>query len=82
MKELGPNALQKLCAIFNYSFLQADLPQIWQAAIIIILLKAGKPESEVASFYLVSLTSYVAKHLPQIIADRFFVMAEYSILFS
>ena len=38
LKELGPKALKELLEIFNHSFSQADIPQLWRAAPIIPLL--------------------------------------------
>ena len=55
LKALGPIALQELLAIFNESFRHAGCPRIWCVAVIIPILKAGKPASEVASYRPISL---------------------------
>ena len=76
LKELGPKALTELLDIFNLSFNHADIPQLWRHAVIIPLLKAGKPASEIESFRPISLTSCVVKLLERMIADRLYNMAE------
>jgi ribonuclease HI len=76
LKELGPNAISELLAIFNLCFLSADIPQQWRHAIIIPLLKAGKPASEVDSYRPISLTSCVVKLLERLISNRLYNMAE------
>ena len=67
-KALGPIAQQELLAIFNTSFHHADCPRIWRVAIIIPILKAGKPPSEVASYQPISLTLCVIKLLEWMLA--------------
>ena len=82
LKALGPRALSELLAIFNASFRNADCPQMWRNAIIIPLLKAGKPASDLASYRPVSLTSCLVKLLERILADRLYHLAESSNWFS
>ena len=82
LKALGPSALQELLAIFNESFRHADCPRIWRVAVIIPILKAGKPASEVASYRPISLTSCVVKLLERMLADRLYYIAETKNLFS
>ena len=72
LKELGPKALTELLEIFNASFHHSNIPQLWRHAIIIPLLKAGKPASEIESFRPISLTSCVVKVLERLIADRLY----------
>ena len=76
LKELGPAALKELLDICNLSLRSAECPQWWRDAIIIPLLKAGKPPSELASYRPVSLTSCVAKVLERMIAERLYHLAE------
>ena len=76
LKELGPKALTELLAIFNLSFLNADIPQQWRHAIIIPLLKAGKAACDVDSYRPISLTSCVVKLLERMISNRLYTMAE------
>ena len=49
LKELGPIALNELLEICNISLRTAECPQGWRNAIIIPLLKAAKPPSDLAS---------------------------------
>ena len=76
LKELGPIALQELLAIYNACFRSASCPQIWRLAIILPLLKAGKPASELGSFRPISLTSCVAKCFERMLAERLYFYAE------
>ena len=76
LKALGDKALQTLLDIFNSSFHLADCPQIWKNAIIIPLLKSGKPPGELKSFRPISLTSCIVKLLERMIADRLIHLAE------
>ena len=78
LKELGPKALTELLEIFNYSFLNADIPQFWRHAFIIPILKAGKPACDVDSFRPISLTSCVVKLLERMISNRLNAIAENS----
>ena len=82
LKTLGPLALQELLSIFNSSFSLAHCPRIWRVATIILLLKAGKSPSEVASFRPIILTSCVVKVLERIIADRLYYITETNDMFS
>ena len=56
LKHLGPTGISYLCSLFNLSLASADIPSIWKQAIIISLLKAGKPAS--------LGTSYLFSHPP------------------
>ena len=76
LKALGPVALMELLDMFNKSFQTGTVPQAWRNAIIIPLLKAGKPASDLASFRPISLTSCVAKLLERMVADRLYYLAE------
>ena len=82
LKSLGSLALQELLSIFNSSFSLDHCPCIWRVATIILLLKAGKSPSEVASFCPISLTSCFLKLLESIFADRLYYIAETNNLFS
>ena len=76
LKNLGEKAMGELLEIFNMSLNNGDLPQIWRNAIIIPLLKQGKPASNLASFRPISLTSCVIKILERMLADRLYHIAE------
>ena len=76
LKALKEKALQTLLDIFNSSFDLANCPQIWKNAIIIPLLKSGKPPGELKSFRPISLTSCVVKLFECMFADRLIHLAE------
>ena len=76
LKALKEKALQTLLDIFNSSFDLANCPQIWKNAIIIPLLKSGKPPGELKSFRPISLTSCVVKLFERMFADRLIHLAE------
>ena len=76
LQELAPKALTELLEIFNDSSLHADIPQFWRHGIIIPILKAGKPASDVDSYRPISLTSCMVKLLERMISNRLNTMAE------
>ena len=57
LEHLGPTGIFYLCSLFNLSLASADIPSIWKQAIIIALLKAGKPASLGTSYRPISLLS-------------------------
>ena len=82
LKALGPVAKEALLSIFNQSFDNASVPQMWRRAIIIPLLKAGKAAGDLASFRPVSLTSCVVKTMERMVGDRLYYIAETRGMFS
>ena len=80
--ELPDDALAILLEIYNESYRSANCPQIWRSAIIIPLLKAGKPPGAVKSYRPVSLTSCVVKLMERMFADRIYTIMETSESFS
>ena len=82
LQELGPLALQELLNIFNASWTTSECPQIWKDAVIIPLLKSGKPASDLASFRPISLTSCISKLMERMVADRLYHYAESKGLFN
>jgi hypothetical protein len=46
LKYLGPGALSYLTELFNLSINYANLPVVWKQAIIIPVLKPGKPADQ------------------------------------
>jgi ribonuclease HI len=82
LKELGPKALEVLLGIFNESFWHAACPQIWRTAIIVPLLKSGKPSGALKSYRPVSLTSCVVKLMERLIAERMYHIMETGNCFS
>ena len=73
LKALGPMALQELLAIFNESFRHAESPRIWCIAVIIPILKTGKPASEVTSYRPISL-NILCRQATRANACRFFIL--------
>ena len=76
LKALGTHGKTELLAIFNLSFNNAQCPGTWLLAIIIPLLKAKKPASELASYRPISLTSCIVKTLERMVANRLYFLAE------
>ena len=74
--ELGPEALTILLGIYNESFRTAACPQIWRSAIIVPLLKAGKPPGALKSYRLISLRSCVVKLMERLMAGRIYYILE------
>ena len=76
LKALGPLARKELLSIFNACLRNGVCPQIWRNAIIIPILKLGKPASDLASFRPISLTSCIVKLFERMIAERLYTIAE------
>jgi potassium voltage-gated channel Eag-related subfamily H protein 8 len=76
LKALGPFALTELLGIFNASFDTSVVPQSWRDAIMLPLLKADKPASEIASFRPISLTSCMCKLMERMLNERLYHIAE------
>ena len=76
LKNLGTLAKQELLDLFNESFRTANIPSIWKHAIIIPILKAGKPASQLSSYRPISLTSCMVKVLERMIGSRLYYLAE------
>ena len=73
---LGLKAKMVLLNIINFSFSTGQIPQIWRNAVIIPLLKAKKPASQLSSYRPIALTSCVVKLFERMIANRLTIMAE------
>ncbi len=76
LKNLGDNAMKELLNICNHSFKTGEIPAAWRHAIIIPILKKGKPASQMDSYRPISLTSCVAKTLERMINSRIYYIAE------
>ena len=57
LKNLGPLALNYLTVLFNLSVKHSNIPAIWKSAIILPLLKPGKPADVSTSYRPISLLS-------------------------
>ena len=73
---LGTKVKIVLLVILNFSFNTGQIPQSWRNAVIIPLLKAMKPASQLASYRPIALTSCVLKLFERMIAGRIATMAE------
>lgn len=67
---LGKTAMRKLLDIYNYSWKQGKLPQIWKEATMIPIHKKGKDPKKAASYRPISLTSCVVKTMERIVNAR------------
>ena len=67
---LGQPALHKLLDIFNKTWQEGTLPQIWREATMIPIHKKGKAKTEASSYRPISLTSCIVKVLERIINTR------------
>ena len=76
IKALGPKAKSILLDLFNGSFDRTEVPQVWRNAVIIPLLKLGKPSSALSSYRPISLTSCLVKTFERMIADRLYDLVE------
>ena len=67
LRNLGPAGISFLCHLFNLSISCANIPSIWKTAIIIPLLKPGKPASSGSSYRPISLLCPAAKVLERLL---------------
>jgi hypothetical protein len=67
LKHLGQRVLAYLTDLFNFSVNNADIPVIWKLAVIVPILKPGKPAEQGLSYRPISLLSPVVKILEQLI---------------
>ena len=70
LTHLGGHAAKTLLSIFNLSWREGRLPQIWREAIMTPILKRGKNKQKAASYRPISLTSAVGKTMESIINQR------------
>jgi len=70
LTHLGNSAVNKLLEIFNLSWEEGKLPQIWREAIMIPILKKGKDPKQASSYRPISLTSCVVKTMERIVNER------------
>ena len=70
LTHLGSTAVNKLLEIFNHSWEEGKLPQIWREANMIPILKKGKDPKQASSYRPISLTSCVVKTMERIVNER------------
>ena len=70
ISNLPPSGLAVLLKIFNYSFINCRLPQLWKNSKIILLPKKDSDLDKPSSYRPISLTSCLVKLLEKIISAR------------
>ena len=70
LKHLGPLGIRYLTSLFNLSFQHANLPAIWKHAIILPILKPGKPKDQGTSYRPISLLCPASKVLERLMYAR------------
>lgn len=70
LKHLPPTAKDHLLAIFNIIWQQRQFPLIWKKALVIPILKPGKPKNDPASYRPISLTCAMCKLIEKIVNAR------------
>ena len=70
LTHLGNTATHKLLEIFNLSWEEGKVPQIWREAIMIPVYKKGKDRKIASSYRPISLTSCVVKTMERIVNTR------------
>ena len=70
LKHFGPLGIQYLTALYNLSYQHATLPAIWKQAIILPLLKRGKPRDQSTSYRPISLLCPASKVLEKLMLQR------------
>ena len=70
LTHLGSAAVSKLHEIFNHSWEEGKLPQIWREATMVPILKKGKDPRNASSYRPISLTSCVGKTMERVVNER------------
>ena len=76
LQHLGNSSLEILLNIFNLSWTQGQVPQIWKEATMMPILKKGKNKSKVSSYRPKSLTNSCCKLMERIINKRIEIYLE------
>ena len=71
IKQLGKNAKAAMLDIFNLSWENGHVPQIWREANMIPIHKKDKDKLKTSSYRPISLTSCVGKVMERLINTRF-----------
>ena len=68
--QLGPQAQQKLLALFNQSWQTGKFPNQWTEAVVVPILKKGKEKREKANYRPISLLSCLGKLMERLVNSR------------
>ena len=69
---LNDTGRQKLLELANLSWARGELPSIWRKAIIVPILKKGKPRDSPGSYRTVSLLSCLGKVVERLVQSRLY----------
>ena len=70
LSNLSPTNKLNVLHLFNVLYAKDFVPNLWKEAIVIPLLKSGKPADTASSYRPISLTSCLGKLLERIITNR------------
>ena len=70
LTNLSPDNKKYLLHLFNYLYINDCVPEVWKRAIVILLMKPGKPSNKAASYRPISLTSCLGKLFERILTNR------------
>ena len=76
IKNLPEKYLPKLLGLYNKIFLNGHIPKDWKTALIVPILKNGKPKDEIKSYRPISLLPCLAKVLEKTVKERLYWLAE------
>lgn len=76
LKGVGELARSRILDMFNHSWKEGACPQVWRNAVVVPILKAGKPAGKLDSYRPISLTSCLGKVLERMVGNRLKHIAE------
>jgi hypothetical protein len=76
LKNLGEVARSFMLDTFNKSWREGVCPQPWRDAVIVSILKPGKPQGQLDSYWPIALMSCLAKVMGRMVAKRLQHLAE------
>jgi hypothetical protein len=76
LKNLGEVSRSFMLDTFNKSWRKGICPQAWKDAVIVLILKPGKPKGQLDSYWPIALTSCLAKVMERMAGKRLQHLAE------
>jgi hypothetical protein len=73
LKNLGPAGIRYLTELFNISVKDAVVPAIWKSAIVLTILKPGKPADQGTSYHPISLLCPAIKILERLLLPMIYI---------